>query len=63
MKKYQETTVRFSPQARDAIGRLKQQTGHRSMAALLEYLVRQEAISRGCWTHRAVNLHSVGKDK
>ena len=62
MTKYHGTTVRFSGQARDAIGRLKQQSGHRSMSALLEHLVMKEAKQQGCWIPKAVNLLAVRRD-
>jgi len=57
--KYKPTTVRLSDQARDAAGRLKQQLGHRSFAALVEQLIMEEAKQRGCWVPKAVNLLTV----
>ena len=48
----QALTIRLTPEARRALELLAQQDS-RSMSGLIEKIIKDEAINKGCWSHTA----------
>ncbi|MEP3634094.1 MAG: hypothetical protein ABJQ23_19970 [Shimia thalassica] len=48
------TTMRLSPEAREALARLRQRYSRRSLADMVEVLIHEKAVQDGCWVPRSM---------